>query len=58
MSKGKTRQYYRRVERKGLNRTLDPNPQVRHSYGGVIRTEGVEDLPIEDNWGMPPEECD
>lgn len=43
MSKGKTRQYYRRVERKGLNRTLDPNPQVRHSYGGATFTAGVDD---------------
>jgi hypothetical protein len=43
MSKGTTRQYYRRVERHKLNRTLDPNPQVRHSYGGAILADGVDD---------------
>lgn len=32
MSKGKTRQYYRRVLRKMLNRAEDPG-RVVHSYG-------------------------
>lgn len=46
MSKGKTRQYYRRVARKGLNRGTDPNPQVRYGYGSEIAVDDVDD----DGW--------
>ncbi len=33
MSKGTTRQYYRRIHRRRLNRSIDPSPKVRHGYG-------------------------
>lgn len=43
MSKGKTRQYNRRVVRKELNRSSDPN-RVVHGYGGVMKTAAPKPL--------------